>query len=196
MILIKKLIRYNDAVSDSPLTWPLSCGQNDKTFAIRVKMTYQFWNWFRAEGAKNLSDYNKANGTEMRLLQEKGLRNKEKENLCLFVRNKIKEMYKKEGKKPIVMRLKKEQLILGELGAYDPVILAKRLDLDMSEWKGMSMEYLMDERVLKEGKALAIGPINLPGLAEEENHEDAPKSRKRQMEEDTAKPFKTKKISD
>lgn len=53
-------------------------------------MTYQFWNWFRAEGAKNLSDYNKANGTEMRLLQEKGLRNKEKENLWYVVFNIVK----------------------------------------------------------------------------------------------------------
>lgn len=96
-------------------------------------MTYAFWGWYRQNGSKNLAEYNKLKGCEIRLIQEKGLKSKEKENLCLFVRNKIKEMCTSKGKKPVAMKVRKEEVIVGKIGSFDPVVLAKRLSIDMSE---------------------------------------------------------------
>ncbi|VDL67275.1 unnamed protein product [Nippostrongylus brasiliensis] len=53
---------------------------------------------------------------------------------------------------------------------YDPVILVERLNIGMSKWKGLSMEKLMDPRLLEEKKAgrAILGRLYLPGLEENE----------------------------
>lgn len=76
-------VKYEGAEENSEeiLTWPMPAGQNKKNFAIRVKMSYKFWNWFLEIGYRNLIQYNKQNGFDMRIIHEKGMRNKERQNL-------------------------------------------------------------------------------------------------------------------
>lgn len=58
------------------------------------------------------------------------------------------------------------------------------------------MEYLMDERVLKEGKSVAIGPLVLPGLDDANFCEETPQNRKRVLRDgDSWKSSKSKKTS-
>ncbi|VDL71076.1 unnamed protein product [Nippostrongylus brasiliensis] len=45
---------------------------------------------------------------------------------------------------------------------YDPVILVERLDIDLSKWRGLSMDKLMDPRLLEEKKIVVINYIAKP----------------------------------
>ncbi|VDL63697.1 unnamed protein product [Nippostrongylus brasiliensis] len=77
-----------------------------------------FWN--TSEGFIHLPEvvqvYRK-NIIERLLIQEKGLRNKDRESLSLYVRNHIRELYKAAGKEPIEMKLRKDMSQIGALGS-------------------------------------------------------------------------------
>ncbi|VDL67337.1 unnamed protein product [Nippostrongylus brasiliensis] len=66
--------------------------------------------------------------------------------------------------------IRKDRKNLWSIQMYDPVILVERLNIGMSKWKGLSMEKLMDPRLLEEKKAgrTILGRLYLPGLEENE----------------------------
>ncbi|VDL75693.1 unnamed protein product [Nippostrongylus brasiliensis] len=103
-------------------------------------MSYKFWEFFKNEGKKNLAVYNGANGTSVRFLQEKGSKQKDRENFCLCIRNVIRSLYEEKGTPPISMQLRRDQLKLGDSEVYDPVVIVERLQMDLKDWKGLSME--------------------------------------------------------
>lgn len=136
-LLLQEIIgwlKYDNPDDKTPLTWPTSVGGTSQTFGIRVKISYAFWNWFRTTGIRNLRAHNQEHGTSIRIIQEKGLRNKNRESLCLYVRNYIRGLYAKLGKKPVEMRLKKDRLQIGDTGIHDPVMLVLRLNVNLDEW--------------------------------------------------------------
>ncbi|VDL79412.1 unnamed protein product [Nippostrongylus brasiliensis] len=157
-------------------------GSHGSTFGIRVKMSFKFWNWYKTHGSINLGKYNRRNGCAIRLIQEKGLIRKDRENLCLYIRNEIRHRYQSQGKKPVELKLKRDHLVIGELGMYDPVILVERLDIDLSNRRGLSMDKLMDPRLLEEEKArrAILGRLCLPGLEgkNEVDQENLPRKRR------------------
>lgn len=176
------MLRYSNVDDHSPISWPIPIGKTPTTFAIRVKMSYDFWTWFKKVGFRNLNELNAKNNWNIRLIQEKSLTNKDRENLCLYVRNKIREMYRSRGMQPIHMKVKKDHLQLENVGTFDPVILAKRLHISFEGWHGLSINSLIDEKILKEGGLNHVGDLVLPGL-EEKGNEAAISTRKRPMEE-------------
>ncbi|VDL82765.1 unnamed protein product [Nippostrongylus brasiliensis] len=163
-----EIVKYEDS-EESAVSWPSMIGITGGTFGIRLKVTYKFWEFFKMEGKKNLAAYNKKNGTSIRFLQEKGLKQKDRENLCLYIRNVIRNRYEERGIPPIVMQLRRDKLKLGDLGVYEAVVLVERLHIDLKEWKGLSIEKLTDERLLDERKngRVVMGPLILPGLGSE-----------------------------
>lgn len=180
---ILKILRYSNEKDMQPLSWPKPMGNGPEDFAIRVKMSYPFWDWFLKTGKRNLYEYNRANGTNIRFIQERNLRNTDRNRLCLYLRHQIKKRYEDAGKKAVQMKIVRDQLVISELGSYDPVVLAMRINADLSEWKGLSMEALMDDRMLKEKESgsLFIGPLSLPGL---EDGESIAETRKRGRQPD------------
>ncbi|WKY06561.1 hypothetical protein Q1695_006608 [Nippostrongylus brasiliensis] len=107
---VLRIVRYTTQEDNEPMSWPAMIGANNATFGIRVKVSYQFWQYFKVEGRKFLSEYNRNHGTKIRLLQEKILKQKDRENLCLFIRDAIRKRYRSQGKEPIQMQLRKDQL--------------------------------------------------------------------------------------
>lgn len=94
-------------------------------------------------------------------------------------------MYQSKGKQPIRMKVKKDQLQLENLGTFDPVILGRRLKISFDGWQKLSINALIDGKILKEGGLNHIGPLILPGLEEEVNNEGGSHVRKRHMEEES-----------
>ncbi|VDL79854.1 unnamed protein product [Nippostrongylus brasiliensis] len=191
---IVKVVVYTNGEDKEPLSWPSLIGNNGATFGLRVKVSYPFWQYFKAEGRKVLLDFNKKNGTRIRFLQEKCLKIKDRENLCLFIRDAIRKRYQSKGKMPIPMQLRKDHLKLGEMGTYDPVILVERLNIDLSQWKGLSMEKLMDDRIREERKAgrVVVGPLALPGLDDIQESEESCAMKRTHDSEDGGAPVNKK----
>lgn len=86
----------------------------------------------------------------MRLILEKSLFNEDKENLCLYLRNKIKQLCQSYGKAPIPMEIKRNQIQLENLGTFDPIVLGKRLNISFEDWHGISLDALIDDKIRKE----------------------------------------------
>ncbi|VDP58397.1 unnamed protein product [Heligmosomoides polygyrus] len=182
-IEIPDLIRYDNHADRSPIAWPIPIGKTNATFSMRVKMSYEFWTWFKRTGYRHLNELNTKNNWNMRLIQEKSLFNKDKENLCLYVRNKIKQLYQSHGKAPIPMKIERDHIQLKNIGTFDPIVLGKRLNISFEDWHGISLNALIDDKIRKEGGLKHLGPLELPGLGAENTHEEGSITRKRPFEE-------------
>ncbi|ETN76231.1 hypothetical protein NECAME_11823 [Necator americanus] len=84
----------------------------------------------------------------------------------MYLRTKIKESYETRGAKPIEMKIRKTKIELKDLGTFDPVILAQRLNMDYGDWKGRPLSELILEKGLKEDE-LTKERLLLPGLCED-----------------------------
>ncbi|KHJ87382.1 hypothetical protein OESDEN_12846 [Oesophagostomum dentatum] len=174
LLEIVKLLRYDLSKDDEPLKWPQAAGIGSTTMNLTAQMTYKFWRWFCRAGRTNLADYNRRNGTRIVLEQEKTIKKTDRHNLCLYLRTKIRKLYEEKGKTPIDVTIRRDKIELGTLGQYDPVILAMRLGLSMSDWNGESMDELLEPRYRRERREgrFAVGELVLPGLEVEEQEKE------------------------
>lgn len=147
---ILDLIRYDNHADRFPIAWPIPIGKTNTTSSMRVKMSYEFWTWYKRTGYRNLNELNTKNNWNMRLILEKSLFNEDKENLCLYLRNKIKQLCQSYGKAPIPMEIKRNQIQLENLGTFDPIVLGKRLNISFEDWHGISLDALIDDKIRKE----------------------------------------------
>ncbi|CAJ0589787.1 unnamed protein product [Cylicocyclus nassatus] len=159
-----------------PLSWPRPAGVGAVYYAIQAKMTYNFWQFFCKSGKNRLNEYNAAHGTKIVFIQEKSMKQTDQNKLCLYLRNKIKDRYAAVNKRPIDIKIRKAKIEIGSFGAFDPVILARRLEWDYSDWAGLPFDEILDLKIKKDEEAgnLHIGKLTLPGLEEKEKENVQP----------------------
>ncbi|VDL71179.1 unnamed protein product [Nippostrongylus brasiliensis] len=164
-----EIARYEEKENEGAMTWPILIGKTGSTFGLRVKVSYAFWEHFKREGKNTCLRTTGLKGPRLGLCKRSALSRKiEKIFVCSFAMNAIRRRYEAKGKQPVFMQLRKDQLKIGERGVYDPVILVERLNIDLSEWKGLSMDKLLDEKLLEEKK----GSASANNPAKKRMHED------------------------
>ncbi|WKX88374.1 hypothetical protein Q1695_008203 [Nippostrongylus brasiliensis] len=161
-----KIVEYPE---DKPnaFSWPVQAGATQTGPAIRARVTYDFWKFFMRTGRKNLENYNRANGTDIRISKEKTKLLQEKESLALYVRRETREVLKKVGSK-VEVNIVKGLIRFGNEQPMSATTAAIKLNVDMTKWNGSKLEDLLtlqEKKDLEAGK-LTYGSIRIDGVKE------------------------------
>ncbi|EYB88000.1 hypothetical protein Y032_0254g308 [Ancylostoma ceylanicum] len=172
---ILKILKYDASAENDPypMSWPRPSGIGHALMAISVKVSPTFWRWFSTTGKLRLNEYNQMQGTKIMFIQEQTMRVTELNRLCMYLRVKIRAKYAEAKKRPIDIYLRKGKIELKDIGIFDPVVLAMRLQWDYQDWNGTAIEELLDERLKKEKESgrMAIGLLLLPGLESDKENQ-------------------------
>ncbi|KAK6036446.1 hypothetical protein COOONC_26049 [Cooperia oncophora] len=91
--IVKKFIcdvvKYDNKDDIAPMAWYRSSGHSGDITTFRAEVSFPFWEHFIAKGRNNLSNFNKANNTKIKLVRCQTLKRADIENLTLYLRQKI-----------------------------------------------------------------------------------------------------------
>lgn len=149
----------------APFSWPVQAGFTNSGPAIRARVSYDFWKYFMKNGRRNLEAYNKANNKEIRISREKTKLLQEHESLGLYIRKRIREASQKAGV-PVDVTIVKGLMRIGAEQPMKPTTAAIKLNIDMSQWNGSSLEELLspqERNDIKNGR-LVYGSLVLKGI--------------------------------
>ncbi|VDL81138.1 unnamed protein product [Nippostrongylus brasiliensis] len=113
-------------------------------------------------GRRKLEAYNRTNGTEIRITREKTKKVQDQESLSLYIRRQLKESLSKSGSKTEVS-IVRGMLKIGTDQPIKPSVAAVKLNIDMSNWKGPSLEEMLSDKERNdiETGQLVYGSMNL-----------------------------------
>ncbi|KAL6723329.1 hypothetical protein Aduo_018346 [Ancylostoma duodenale] len=92
-----------------PFSWPTTAGFAGNCTAIKTRMSYNFWKFFMSEGRKTLYEYNRKNGTDIKINREKTVSLQDQDRLGLYIRKYIRSEYSRLNKKPVEVTMRKAE---------------------------------------------------------------------------------------
>nr|CDJ95495.1 hypothetical protein HCOI_01737000 [Haemonchus contortus] len=142
--VVSEVLKYVNPKDPYPLQWIKTIGGGGDRTEVKANMTSIFWDHFLEHGRRNLMEYNRNTGANIRINRGRTMHVTDLENLSLFLRKKIRN-YCLECHIPVPeMNVRKSQIILKhpttkETKRYKSTELAVLLGWNYSEWQGTAI---------------------------------------------------------
>ncbi|KAK5965311.1 hypothetical protein GCK32_013706 [Trichostrongylus colubriformis] len=168
---LKEVVKY-DVVGDiSPLSWVKKAGVIGETVCFRAEMSSPFWDHFMSKGRIHLSEFNKKNKTDVKLIRGQTMKNSDLENLSLYLRQKIKKYcLDKKMQLPDII-VKGAYLVIKNRSndntmRFKSTFLSITLGWDYSDWHGAPIKNLLSSTELHgyENGCIKWGSLDLEAV--------------------------------
>ncbi|KAK5982511.1 hypothetical protein GCK32_004739 [Trichostrongylus colubriformis] len=86
---LNEIVKYVNKDDNEPLGWVQSAGGNGDSMNIKAEMSSAFWTFYVDKGRRHLLEYNRINGTSIKVYRGQTLHVSDLESLSLYLRRRI-----------------------------------------------------------------------------------------------------------
>ncbi|KAK5983712.1 hypothetical protein GCK32_014087, partial [Trichostrongylus colubriformis] len=145
---LSNVVKYTNNEDPYPLSWIRSTGMNGDLSSFKAEMSYLFWNFFISHGRANLSEFNKKNNAQIRVVRGQTTRVRDLEKLSLYLRKRLRRYcYEKKLTMPEI-RVSGSYLNIQAQRSdrrmkIKSSVLAVQLGMDYYDWQGAPIKDLL-----------------------------------------------------
>ncbi|KAK5966077.1 hypothetical protein GCK32_014399 [Trichostrongylus colubriformis] len=145
---LSNVVKYNNNDDPCPLSWIRSAGMNGESSSFKAEMSFLFWSFFISHGRANLSEFNKKNNAQIRVVRGQTNRVRDLEKLSLYLRKRLRNYCHEKRMIMPDIRVSGSYLII-QVQRTDrrmkikSSVLAVQLGMDYSDWQGAPIKDLL-----------------------------------------------------